>query len=136
MHVDDDILKSIIDFECLHTLLTKIWELYGDPNIYAFLVDLVSISLVPLHFSERITYDCDTIQEFDSLENYETSKDEDEVSLEVPNSSSKIVDIPSPSLILCTDSLIETSIILILQNHLNYLWNLEDTFEGLTLLFD
>lgn len=100
-------------FSVPYILWNKIWEIHGDPNTQLFLDDPVSDCLMPLHFLDRIPYYHATIQEFKVLEYFESSDEDDNGSSDAPSSPSGRVNVPSPSVIHCAESLIKARTIIL-----------------------
>lgn len=128
-NVDDDFLETLIHFECPHALWTHIREVYEDHDSSPSLEGPLSNSHVLVHSSKLITHACDPLEEIADAS-------------EVPDSSSYVVEslsTTSDSLQHVSDSLpnwdsyLTDIASLFVESHI---LDLEDQFEGLSLLFD
>lgn len=107
-NVNDDILETLIHFECPHALWTHIKEVYGDRDSSPSLEAPLSNSHVLVHSSELITHACDPLDKIANVSDVPDS---------LPDWDSYLTDIAS----------------LFVESHIS---DLEDQFEGLSLLFD
>jgi hypothetical protein len=141
--VDHDTVLAISDIDCPHPLWTRLWEIYGDPNLSPFLEDPASDCLIPISWRENTPFDHDTLEELEYLDTLTCSNGSEACltgpTLQIETSSAspvapdsvqqEIIHLPD---IDTLDSYVADISFLFVES---YTTDLEDYFEDIHLLY-